>query len=262
MPCAWIGRICVLILICMALPSEARTSGTTSAQELFKTHCAACHGSRGPTLRVPVLKRANDLESMVSLLRRGVEGTEMRAIPPLVVGDENLRRLASYVLAFRTHTQEAASGRTDRGAEIFRTKGKCPDCHRVNGMGRTLAPDLSEIGRQRDLSWLKRALLEPEAEIFDSFYEYRWAILLPENYLLIDLRTKSGEEITGPRVNEDPFSIQIRDGKGRLRSFLKSELVELRKSWGKSPMRSYKGVLPSAEIDDLVAYLASLRGIK
>ena len=186
----------------------------------------------------------------------------MRAIAPLVIGDENLRALASYVLAFRTHIREAGSGRTDRGAELFRTKGKYLDCHRVNGVGRTLAPDLSEIGRQRDLSWLKRALLEPEADIFDSFREYRWTIVLPENYLLIDLSTKSGDRITGHRVNEDPFSIQIRDGEGRLRSFLKSELAELRKSWGKSPMPSYKAVLTSAEIDDLVAYLASLRGMK
>ena len=218
MPGAWIVRIWVPILVCMASPGEAQTSGTASAQELFKTHCAACHGaagegSRGPALRVPVLNRANDLDSMVSLLRRGVEGTEMRAdtVRWLLVMRTSGRSRRTSLPSVRT-LKTVGSGRTHRGAELFRTKGKCLACHRVNGMGRTLAPDLSEIGRQRDLSWLKRALLRAESDIFDSFREYRWANLLPENYLLIDLRTKSGERARVIGRMKTHYSVQIRDG--------------------------------------------------
>ncbi len=62
------------------------------------------------------------------------------------------------------------------------------------------------------------------------------------------------------RLNEDLLSIQLRDYSGGLHSFLKSELRELHKDWGKSPMPSYRSTLTEAELEDLVAYLVSLRG--
>ena len=74
--------------------------------------------------------------------------------------------------------------------------------------------------------------------------------------------TQDGRAITGARVNEDAFSIQIRDVSGKVYSFWKEELKELHKDWGKSPMPSYRDKLTPAEIEDLVSYLASLRGKK
>ena len=72
--------------------------------------------------------------------------------------------------------------------------------------------------------------------------------------------TAAGGEVTGVRVNEDTFSIQIRDVANRIHSFWKSELRELDKEWGRSPMPSYREALSAAELDDVVAFLASLRG--
>ena len=74
--------------------------------------------------------------------------------------------------------------------------------------------------------------------------------------------TLDGRQITGARINEDPFSIQVRDASGRVYSFWKEELRELHRDWGKSPMSSYKDKLTPAEIDDLVSYLSSLRGAR
>ena len=68
-----------------------------------------------------------------------------------------------------------------------------------------------------------------------------------------------GSELTGVRVNEDTFSIQIRDVGNRVHSLWKAELQQLDKEWGRSPMPSYKEALAPAELDDLVAYLATLR---
>jgi putative heme-binding domain-containing protein len=197
---------------------------------------------------------------MVALLRRGVPGTEMSAVASNVVSDQPLRSLASFVLGLRTNLKDASPAGIIRGGELFRTKGKCLECHRVNGEGRGSAPDLSDIGRVREPQWLRRAIVEPEAEIYDSFAGYRWTILIPDNYLLVDVVTKSGDRISGSRINEDPFSIQLRDQEGRIRSFLKEEVTEVRKNWGKSPMPSYRDVFSPPELDDLVAYLTSLRG--
>jgi len=109
---------------------------------------------------------------------------------------------------------------------------------------------------------LRRALLDPEADIPESFGEYRWYIVIPNNFLQVRVTTQDGRAITGARVNEDAFSIQLRDVSGKVYSFWKEELKELHKDWDKSPMPSYRDKLTPTEIDDLISYLASLRGKK
>ena len=71
--------------------------------------------------------------------------------------------------------------------------------------------------------------------------------------------TKDGRNVTGVRVNEDSFSLQIRDDSGRSYSFWKPEIAQVNKQRGKSPMPSYKGQLSEDELTDLVAHLASLK---
>jgi hypothetical protein len=72
--------------------------------------------------------------------------------------------------------------------------------------------------------------------------------------------TKDGREITGMRVNDDTFSIQLRDVSGQIHSLRKFDLQTLEELPGKSMMPSYKDTLSETEINDLVGYLASLRG--
>ena len=64
------------------------------------------------------------------------------------------------------------------------------------------------------------------------------------------------------RVNEDSFSIQIRDDAGRSYSYWKKDVAQVERQTGKSPMPSYQGQLSDAELTDLVAYLASLKEAK
>jgi hypothetical protein len=64
----------------------------------------------------------------------------------------------------------------------------------------------------------------------------------------------------GLRVNEDSFTLQLRDQAGRIHSFSKLELEGLEKLPGESLMPSYQSELSETGLEDLVAYLASLRG--
>ena len=83
---------------------------------------------------------------------------------------------------------------------------------------------------------------------------------VPEGFLLVELVTSTGETIRGIRLNEDTFSIQVKDSSNGLHSFRKADLIEVRKLRGKSPMLSYERSLAPEELTDLVAYLAGLRG--
>ena len=71
--------------------------------------------------------------------------------------------------------------------------------------------------------------------------------------------TAGGQRLTGVRLNEDTFSIQLLDLSGETRSFWKRELKEIQKDFGKSPMPGYRSMLTPEEVEDVVAYLVSLR---
>jgi putative heme-binding domain-containing protein len=139
------------------------------------------------------------------------------------------------------------SGDPASGEKLYAGKVKCARCHTVGGRGGAIGPDLSDIGARRSAGYLREALLNRESTV-------------PQDFLQVELATHDGTRITGVRLNEDAFSIQIRDLSGQFRSFWKSELAELNRQRGKSPMPSYQGLLNAAELDDLIAYLDSLRG--
>ena len=78
-----------------------------------------------------------------------------------------------------------------------------------------------------------------------------------QGYLSVRLRTRSGQNIQGIRVNEDAFSLQIRDMAGQILSFDKRDLVEYEKLLGHSAMPGLD--FSDNDINDLVSYLMSLQ---
>jgi mono/diheme cytochrome c family protein len=70
--------------------------------------------------------------------------------------------------------------------------------------------------------------------------------------------TRAGRVITGRRLNEDTYSLQLADEEGRLLSLSKSDLREY-EIFTTSPMPSYKDTLTHEEIADVFAYLLSLK---
>jgi hypothetical protein len=72
--------------------------------------------------------------------------------------------------------------------------------------------------------------------------------------------TGSGKTFAGTRVSEDDFTLVLRAGDGRLHSLEKVTLTGLRKLPGQSPMPSYAAAFSAEQLDDLIAYLASLKG--
>lgn len=219
-------------------------------EQLFKGQCAGCHGpkgegGRGAVLAQPRLRRATDDESLFRTIRDGVRGTEMPGADTIT--SREIWQIAGYVRSLGRVPVEAVAGDPKRGENIYRTKGNCSQCHIVNGEGGSLGPELTEIGARRGVNRLRSTILDPES-------------VLPEGFLQVRLVTKDGRRITGVRLNEDTFTIQVRGLDGLLYSFIKQDLKEFQKESGKTPMPSFRGQLSPAEIDDLIAYLVSLRG--
>ncbi len=242
-------RIAVILASTLWL-SHAGAQSPTAGARLYEEHCAVCHGAHGhdgfaADIAVARIPRAPDDASLFKLIKNGFEGTDMP--PAFGATDDEIHGIIVHVRGLGRAARERAPGNRARGEQVYRTKGNCGLCHMVTGQGGRQGPDLSEIGARRSAVKLREALLDPEAAV-------------PPGYLLVNVKTKAGGSVTGIRLNEDSFSIQVRDLNDGIHSIWKSDIAEINKDWGKSTMPGYRTLLSPAEIDDLVAFLAALRG--
>jgi putative heme-binding domain-containing protein len=214
----------------------------------FRSQCAACHGPEasggvvGPSLTTGTFKNGGSDEALFRVITKGIPGTAMTAF---TLNGREVWQLIAYLRAVNIgKAAEQAKGNAAKGAQIFNASG-CGRCHTNGKEGGFAGPDLSEIGSRRSLAQLESSVLDPDADVAQDYWSLR-------------ARTKTGQTITGVRLNEDMTSFQIREASGRLRSVWKTDLAsyELVRT---SPMPSFKGKLSAGDLQDLVAYLASLR---
>lgn len=163
--------------------------------------------------------------------------------------DREIGQVADYVRALGRTDVVKLRGDQAKGKEYYETKGGCAACHIVRGRGGILGPDLTDIGSRRSPAYLREALIDPGAAV-------------PEGFLVVSVSTRDGKKMRGIRANEDSFTIQLRDSNNVYHSFRKSDLTDLKKEFDVSLMPGYRDVLAAKEIDDLVSYLAGLRGEK
>jgi cytochrome c oxidase cbb3-type subunit 3 len=215
---------------------------------LFQLHCSYCHGShgeggRGADLTAGVYRMGGTDPELFRTIRTGVPGTEM---PVVRVSDDEVWKLVGFVKRLGSQgLTEKAPGDADAGKAIYAKSG-CAGCHRIGKDGTDLGPDLTDIGRRRGLVFLEESIVKPEAFVSNS-------------YRAVQLVMKSGQNVSGIRLNEDDLSVQVRDVGGNLRSYLKENVKQVRRD-KPSLMPSYESRLSKKELGDLVAYLNSLKG--
>ena len=241
---------CLLFFLFAALPSDAQSDEAAQGKKIYVNQCALCHGiggagGKGPALNQPKLARADSEAALVGLIRAGVPNSEMPGFWQL--NNKEVQQLVAYVRSLGQVQAAVLTGDASRGKALYETKGNCAACHVVRGVGGVAGPELTEIGARRSAAYLREALLDPGAAV-------------PDDYLVVRVTTADKQTMRGVRVNEDPFTIQLRDARQRFHSFRKAALTEIKKEFGVSLMPGYKDSFTTAELDDLVAYLASLRG--
>jgi putative heme-binding domain-containing protein len=216
-------------------------------QALFQTHCSYCHGAsgeggRGADLTAGVYSRGGRDPELYASVRFGVPGSEMG---PVRATDDEVWKMVAFVKSIGSRgLLEKAPGDPVAGHAVYQKAG-CGTCHRVGKEGGALGPDLSDIGRRRGLTFLAESLAKPEADI-------------PINYRGVQVVLKSGQTVSGIRLNRDDLSIQLRDTRGNLRSFLMDNVQEVR--YDKPSLMPAYASMNKKDFDDVVAYLNSLKG--
>ena len=227
-------------------PQDAELGRTTF---VTSAGCSYCHsndgtGGRGANLTLGEYRFGGSDAQLFETIRNGIQGSDM---PPTRGPDPEIWRLVAFVKRLGSQgLNEKAPGDPLAGKTVYEGKGGCGACHLIDRQGGILGPDLTRVGRRRSLRFLEQSIVDPEAD-------------LPVSYRAVRVVTASGETVTGIRLNEDDVSIQLRDTNGNLRAYLKDKLKDIRRD-KPSLMPAYGSILSKREIEDLVAYLSSLRG--
>jgi putative heme-binding domain-containing protein len=217
-------------------------------RKIFRGQCAGCHGpdgsgGKGADLGVPTLARGETDLALFSTIRYGVPETEM---PGHNMTAREVWQVAAFVRSLGAASPETEKGDAVRGSALVRGKGGCLQCHMLGGDGGLLGPGLTDIGRRRSRVFLKRKLLDPSMGLAEG------------NFRMVSLTTRDGRTLEGIRMNEDTFSIQVRDSAAGLHSFWKHDLADLAVE-ARTIMPSYSGRFSETELDDVAAYLGGLR---
>jgi len=221
-----------------------------AGQRLYGPQCQVCHGATGDgvpgiDLRLGRFRRSTSDEDLARIIASGVPGTGM---PAFVLQPAELTAILAFIRAgFDPGSAAVRVGDASRGRSLFAGRAECASCHRVNGVGLRLAPDLSDIGSIRTLAALQRALLQPNESLLPIHRPVR-------------IVTKDGRTLRGRRLNEDTYSVQLIDDQENLHSLAKADLREFTVETT-AAMPSFADRLTADEIADVIAYLVSLKGL-
>jgi len=218
----------------------------SAGAKTFRSHCAPCHGvngegGRGPNLTTGVFFHGSSDVDLLNNISDGIAGTEM---PGLFYSPDRVWQIVAFIRSLNSGSETIPTAAVARGAELFKSKG-CHQCHRINGEGGRMGPDLSDIGSTRSPEHLRTAVVDPNADV-------------RQRYWVVSFKDASGKGEEGFLMNEDTYTVQFMDMHEHLRSISKSMIKDY-KVEKISKMPSFRDSLNTNELEQLIAYLSSLR---
>ncbi len=233
----------LVILLLLAVVALYADSGSN----IYRANCAFCHGldgrgGRGPSLVSPHVQQETSDEALKTIVHGGISGTGMPAFD-LEPSDLDALVQSLHRLGNQGASSGPATGDSTRGGTLFAKNG-CASCHRIGDQGSVFGPDLSRIGAARSPDYLHDSIVNPSADI-------------APDYTGVLVETSDGHKITGVRLSEDTFTVHLRLLNQTFAGFDKSSVRQVT-ALDQSLMPAYS--LPTKDLQDLVAYLASLKG--
>ncbi len=215
----------------------------------FRAQCGRCHGrdatgngeTGAPDLTVPLA--ANTDQALFDVIRNGIEGTAMIGISSRA-SDLMVWQMISYLNSFSIDPSDyELPGDVNRGRSVY-NDSSCGSCHRIQGEGGRLGPDLTDVGTLLAPQEIRTSLTNPDDTVIPRWWTMRVTL-------------RNGSVVEGLRMDEDTFSLRILDDDENLWHFVKSEIQSSEAV--KTSSMPASNDLTAGQLDDLVAYLFSLR---
>ena len=121
----------------------------------------------------------------------------------------------------------------------------CLRCHKLEGQGGEVGPDLAGIGGKQTREYLLESIVEPSKQIAKGFET-------------VELTLVTGQVRSGVLKGEDAKQVRLMTPEGKLLSVPRDDIEE--RQAGKSAMpEDVIKVLTKSELRDLVEFLAGLK---
>ena len=138
----------------------------------------------------------------------------------------------------------AETGDSRRGRDVFLNgeKSQCINCHRIEGVGGSIGPDLNKIWQTHTIEKIVESIVDPSLEIKEGFET--WSVV-----------TKSGNVYGGLKLSDGPPQVVLRGPNGRDYRINVNEIDE--------KVNNKRSLMPDATVSqlsltefvDLVAFL-------
>lgn len=138
------------------------------------------------------------------------------------------------------------AGNAQKGRVLFNTEATCAKCHVVNGVGKEVGPNLSEIGSKLGKHALHESILFPSAGISHNYET--WALSLT-----------NGTTVTGILVSQTPAEVTIKNNEALVRTFKRDEIEEMAKQPISLMPADVQKLLTQQDLVDVVEYLTTLK---
>jgi putative heme-binding domain-containing protein len=137
-------------------------------------------------------------------------------------------------------------GDAARGKQLFMTAATCNKCHVVNGEGKDVGPNLSEIGSKLAKDACLISILDPSAGISHNF----------ETYLAV---TADGKVISGLLVSKTDSEVVLKDANAIVHTLAVSDLDEFAKLPTSLMPADLQKTMSAQDLVDVVEYLLTLK---
>ncbi len=137
-------------------------------------------------------------------------------------------------------------GDVPNGKMVFFSTGTCHKCHVVDGMGREIGPNLTEIGSKLSREAMFESVLYPSAGISHNFET--WTVLLT-----------SGTTVSGLLVSNTDAEVAIKGDDAIVRTFPKSDVEELVKQKISLMPADLQKTMTTQELADVVEFMQTLK---
>ena len=140
-------------------------------------------------------------------------------------------------------------GNIGNGQKIYATAGKCNTCHIVNGEGKEVGPNLSEIGAKLSKQALFESIIFPSAGISHNYES--WTIGL-----------NNGTTQTGIIISEDGEKLSLKGNDAIVRTFAIKDIEDRTKQKISLMPADLAKLISQEEMADVVEYLTTLKKAK
>jgi len=262
--CGFAAVVCAIGLMIVATADAqtathwAQASKTTQAsnanpeaRQLFEASCSGCHGldgrggERGPDIATrPEIAQLKDNE-ILEILQGGRPAAGMPAFDGL--GAAKLKALVGYVRKLQGKEEGAVvalQGNPANGKSLFFGKGRCSECHNMQGTGGFIGRDLSNYAATLSPEEIRAKILRAPGESDKS-------------NRVAEATMRDGQKFSGVIRNEDNFSIQLQSLDGTFHLVDRSQVAQMDFSGQPIMPGNYSSTLTTGELDDLASYLIS-----